>query len=437
MANSQEYEGRRRQLIASLQENSAAIVPSAAIRYRNADAEYPFRQHSDFYYLTGFNEPDALLLITTRNNQPKTILFNRPNDPAQECWTGPRLGQENAGEILGVDEAYDINLLDQQMTEILADLNHIYYPFTQSDIWDARIMRWLQVLQRQVRQGVTMPASIHDLAPACHDLRLRKSAEEIERMRMAAKVTVDGHRRAMQIAKAGCYEYELEAELTHEFTRQGCRSHAYTPIVAAGNNSCVLHYVDNNSQVNAGDLILIDAGAEYQNYAADVTRTFPVDGTFTAKQQAIYEIVCAAQLAVIEQVKPGTPWPYLQETAAKIITQGLVDVGLLSGEVNELIEQRAYTKFYMHTSGHWLGLDVHDVGGYKVDDEWRQLEPNMALTVEPGIYIPEGTEGVDEDWWKIGVRIEDDVVVTEKGCDVLSADLPKTVADIEALMSGK
>ncbi len=429
-----DYQTRRRALAMRLPSGCIAVIPAASEVLRNGDAHYRFRQDSDFYYLTGFNEPDALLLITS-GAESTSLLFNRPNNPAEEQWTGKRLGQTDACSILGVDAAYPVTSLDTRLPELLADKQAIYYSMGRHPAWESSIQQAWKIVQGQARRGVKAPEAFCDLAPLLGEMRLFKSEAEIALMQQAGHITVTAHQRAMQTCLRATYEYQLEAEIIHEFTRQGCRSVAYDSIVAGGANACILHYTDNNQPLRPGDLVLIDAGAEFENYAADVTRTFPVNGRFSAEQRAIYELVLRAQQAGIACVRPGCPWDDVQRTIVRILTDGLVELGLLHGHVDELIAGDAYKPFYMHNSGHWLGLDVHDCGRYKTDGKWRDLEPGMVLTVEPGLYISPGSN-VDERWWNIGVRIEDDIHVTHDGHENLTAALAVTVDDLEALVRG-
>ena len=431
MITTKDYQARRRDLAMQLPPDCIAVIPAAQEALRNGDAHYRFRQDSDFYYLTGFNEPEALLLITST----ATVLFNRPRNLSEEQWNGKRLGQDDACSVLGIDAAYPIADLDSRLPELLAGKHAIYYTMGRHPHWETRIQQAWHVVKGQARRGIKAPEAFCDLAPVLGEMRLFKSNAEIELMQRAGLITVAAHQRAMQTCHTATYEYQLEAEIIHEFTRQGCRSVAYDSIVAGGANTCVLHYTDNNQPLRSGDLVLIDAGAEFENYAADVTRTFPVSGHFSAEQRAIYELVLRAQQAGIACVRPGCIWDEVQRTIVQILTDGLVELGLLRGNVDDLIASEAYKPFYMHSSGHWLGLDVHDCGNYKIDGRWRALEPGMVLTVEPGLYIRAGLD-VDERWWNIGVRIEDDIHVTHDGHTNLTAALAVNVDDLEALMRG-
>lgn len=435
MISQQDYKNRRAQLAAALPADSIAFIPAASEVLRNGDAIYRFRQNSHFLYLTGFEEPDAVLVISSGKDGQST-LFNRPRNPAEEQWTGKRLGQEGALDQLGLQAAYAIEDLDTRLPELLAGKSSVYYALGQHPALEKKIMQGLQRLKSQIRRGVKAPSSLNDLDPIVSEMRLIKSDGEIALMRQAAKASVAAHLRAIRFCSPTKNEYDLEAELFHEFIRHGCRNAAYDPIIGGGENACVLHYTDNNKPLQAGDLVLIDAGCEYQGYAADITRTFPVNGKFSPEQKSIYELVLKAQQAGIDVIKPGVLWNRVQQVILEVLTQGLCELGLLQGSVPDLIAKEAYKPFYMHNSGHWLGLDVHDCGSYKIEQAWRPFEPGMVLTVEPGLYISSGTPGVDKRWWGIGVRIEDDVLVTKSGHEVLTAELPVALDEIEALMRG-
>ncbi len=436
MITQQEYQARRRKLARRLPANSVALIPAASEVIRNGDGHYRFRQSSDFYYLTGFNEPEALLVINSSRPSGTSVLFNRPHNPSEEQWTGKRLGQADAPSYLGVDAAYSLEKLEETLPTLLSGKEAIYYPIAQNNDWDKRIVDAWQVVKHQARRGVKAPDAFYDLYPLLSELRLFKSKAEIKLMRQAASITVAAHKRAMRACKHLRTEYELEAELLYEMNRQGCRNVAYDSIVACGENACILHYTDNNQALKTGQLVLIDAGAEYHNYAADVTRVFPVNGRFTHEQALIYNLVLKAQKAGIACIRPGCPWDEMQTVMVNILTTGLVELGLLIGDTPDLIQKGAYKLFYMHGSGHWLGLDVHDGGLYKINEAWRWLEPGMVLTVEPGLYITPHTPGVDPKWWGIGVRIEDDILVTKDGHENLTADLMVEIQDIEAYMRG-
>lgn len=430
----QDYLQRRQTLAKRLPQESLAIIPGARECLRNGDTHYPFRQDSDFYYLTGFNEPDALLVVMSGSSD--SYLFNRQSDLLQEQWTGKRLGQANAPAELGITQAYAIDAFPEQLLKLLSGKQAIYYPIGRHHHYEKQLLQGLDMVKAQIRRGVKAPEILCDIEPVLSELRLIKTESEIHLMRQAAAISVTAHQRAMSICRQVNYEYQLEAELLYEFKRQGCQAVAYEPIVAAGGNACILHYTQNNQPLRAGDLVLIDAGGEFANYAADITRTFPISGQFSPEQRAIYSIVLEAQKAAIQTIKPGATWNNAQEVIIHILTQGLCELGILQGNVETLIAEGAYKPFYMHNSGHWLGLDVHDCGRYKVDGEWRTLQAGMALTVEPGLYISAGMEGVESRWWNIGVRIEDDILVTADGYENLTSALPKEIADIEALMHG-
>lgn len=430
-----EYAKRRKQLMQQIGPNSIAILTAAHSVVRNHDHEYPYRQNSDFYYLTGFEEPDAVIVLAPKRKSGEFILFNRARDRAQEIWDGYRAGQEGAKKIFGADEAYPIAELKQKLPELLEGRDEIHYTLGLDNYYDTIVMGAVNQLRGKIRSGAQSPLVFTDVRALLHEMRLIKSPAEIALMRKAAEISADAHICAMQACQPGMNEYQLEAEITYEFQRNGARFSAYTPIVGSGANSCILHYNSNNQTIKKGDLVLIDAGCEYQYYASDVTRTFPANGKFSAEQKAIYNIVLAAHQAGIKAVKPGTPWPMIDDICVKVITQGLMDVGLLKGRLNDLIEKRAYFAFYMHRSGHYLGLDTHDAGRYKMGEKWRKLQPGMVRTVEPGIYISADLPGVHKRWHNIGIRIEDDVVVTAKGHDVLSHKAPTSVDDIENIMS--
>lgn len=435
MITLKEYQTRRDTLASRLPADSVAIIPAARELLRNGDAHYRFRQDSDFYYLTGFNEPDALLLIVAGKGG-QSILFNRPRNPSEERWTGTRLGQEDACTILGVSAAYPMTSLDKKLPEIFAGKKAIYYAMDRHHHWADRILSAWHVVKGEARRGVTAPEAFCDLAPFLGEMRLFKSEAEIGLMQQAANISVKAHQRAMQTCRELQYEYQLEAELLYEFLRLGCRSVAYDSIVAGGRGACILHYTQNNQPLQQGDLILIDAGGEFENYAADITRTFPINGQFTSEQRLIYEVVLRAQRAGIACVRPGCPWDDIQRAIVKELTSGLIELGLLRGSLEELIAKAAYQPFYMHNSGHWLGLDVHDCGRYKIDGKWRALEPGMVLTVEPGLYISDDIEGIDPRWKGIGIRIEDDIHVTPQGHHNLTGDLAVDIDDLEAILCG-
>lgn len=429
-----EFARRRKNLMGMMDKHTIAIIPGAREVTRSRDTEYPFRQNSDLFYLTGFEEPDAVLVLVPGRRQGQVVLFCRERDPDMELWNGYRLGPEGAVAYLGVDDAFPIDDLDEILPGLIEGTQRIYYSMGHDDVFDQRVMGWVNQIRKLVRTGAAPPADFTDLAFLLHEQRLIKSAAEVRVMRKAGEISAAAHVRAMQECQPGRYEYHLEAAIQHTFAEHGARFPAYNSIVGSGANACVLHYTENASKMRAGDLVLIDAGCEYQGYAADITRTFPVSGQFSAEQRAIYDLVLEAQRAAIAKVRPGNTWNQPHDATVRVITRGLIKLGLLRGKERELIKAEAYREFYMHRAGHWLGLDVHDVGEYRVDGRWRQLEPGMVLTIEPGIYIAADNTKAPKRWRGIGVRIEDDVVVTEQGCDVLTADVPKRADEIEALM---
>jgi Xaa-Pro aminopeptidase len=430
-----EYAKRRKQLMQQIGPKGIVILTSANTSRRNGDADYAYRQHSDFYYLTGFDEPEAIAILAPKRKEGEFILFNRVRDRTREIWDGIRAGQEGARKTYGANEAYPFADFEKMLPEILENRETIHYAIGANEYFDEMVLSTLNKLRGRIRSGQQAPVAFADVTETIHEMRLIKSPAEIALMRKAAEISAQAHIRAMKFCKPGVNEYQLEAEIMHEFQSNGARHPAYTSIVGGGENACILHYIANDQKVKDGDLVLIDAGAEYNYYAADITRTFPANGRFSDEQRAIYELVLKSQLAALKAVRPGAAWPSMQTAIVKVLTQGLLDLGILKGRLNDLIEKEAYFPFYMHKSGHWLGLDVHDAGRYKVDGKWRTLKPGMVLTVEPGIYISADIPGVHKRWHNIGVRIEDDVLVTAKGCDILSRDVPKSVADIEALMA--
>lgn len=431
-----EFARRRKNIMAQMEPNSIAIVPAAGEYTRNRDVEYPFRQDSDFYYLSGFSEPEAVLVLMPGRKHGQYVMFCRDRDPAMELWHGYRAGPEGLCASYGADDAFPVTDIDDILPGLIEGRERVYYAMGRHAEFDSRVMKWVNVIRSRVRTGAHPPGEFLDLDHLLHDLRLYKSAAEVRVMRKAGKISANAHIRAMRACKPGMAEYQLEAEILHEFGRNGARFPAYSSIVGAGRNGCILHYTENSDTIKDGDLVLIDAGCELEHYAADITRTFPANGKFSREQQALYELVLKAQLAAIKTIKPGNHWNQSHDATVRVITRGLVELGLLKGTVGKLIEKEAYKDFYMHRAGHWLGMDVHDVGDYKVGDEWRVLEEGMVMTVEPGIYVAPDNTKVARKWRGIGIRIEDDVVVTKEGCEVLSSDVPKTVAEIEALMAG-
>jgi Xaa-Pro aminopeptidase len=420
---------RRRRLAQAMGEG-VAVVPTAPERLRNRDTHFPYRFDSHFYYLTGFAEPEAVLVLTADH---RSLLFCREKSEEREIWDGFRYGPEAARERFGFDEAYPIALLDEKLAELLENQPALLYPVGADPEWDARAMRWLNAVRAKARAGIAAPERVQDVRSLIDHMRLVKDAQELATMRRAARIAAAAHRRAMQTTRPARNEYEIEAELLYEFRRNGAQFPAYSPIVAGGANACVLHYVFNDAPLREGDLLLIDAGCELDGYASDITRTFPVSGRFSAAQREVYEIVLAAQSAAMDKVRPGTAWNEPHDAAVRVLAQGMLDLKLLSGALEEVLEKQTYKRFYMHRTGHWLGLDVHDAGEYKRAGQWRALEPGMALTVEPGLYI-RAAHDVPERLRNIGIRIEDDVVVTQGDCEVITAEAPKGVAEIEALM---
>ena len=422
---------RRRATLLSAMQAGVAIVRTAPEQVRNRDAHYPYRFDSYFHYLSGFPEPEAVLVMVA-GSQGKSILFCRDKNEEREIWDGFRYGPEAARTLFGVDEAHSFSRLDELVMPLLANQPAVFCDMGADTAWDTRIFGWINGIKAQARSGVSAPSRMVDVRTLLDAMRLLKDEHEIQTMRRAAEISSIAHRRAMAFARPGCHENEVEAELLHEFRRSGAQSPAYTSIVAGGANACVLHYVQNNGELRDGDLLLIDAGCEVDGYASDITRTFPVNGKFSGPQRDIYELVLAAQAAAIEQVRPGLEWEDPHRAAVKVLAQGMIDLGLLQGSRDGLIESGAYRKFYMHRTGHWLGMDVHDVGDYKQDGNWCKLQPGMVLTVEPGCYVRPG-EGVPEAFWNIGVRIEDDALVTPTGYEILTSP-PKSVAEIETVM---
>lgn len=429
-----EFKKRRKQLMERIGKGNIALIGSASTRIRNRDVHYPFRQDSDFYYLTGFNEPDSLAVFIPGREQGEYILFCREFDETKALWEGAHAGLDGATGHYEADDSFPIDDLDEILPGMLENKNKVFYPMGRDSDLDHSLLDWINHIRSQSRSGVIAPGELVSLEHILHEMRLFKSKDELALMRRAAEVSARAHVKAMQKCRPGMYEYQVEAELLYHFIQEGLRAVAYPSIVAGGKNACVLHYTENTDKLKNGDLLLIDAGAECDHYAADITRTFPVSGRFTGPQRQLYQLVLDAQQAAIEQVKPGLPWNLAHEAAVEVITRGLVSLGLLKGRVKKLIKDEKYKLFFMHRIGHWLGMDVHDVGDYKVDGEWRLLEPGMVLTVEPGLYIPPDCQTVDEKWRGIGIRIEDDILVTEDGSTCLTGGVPKSIADIEALM---
>lgn len=426
---------KRRQRLAAGLENGVVVLPTAPERSRNADSHYDYRWDSGFYYLTGFKEPEAVLVMVL-GDKARSILFCRDKNLEREIWDGFRFGPELARDQFGFDESYPYAELDQRMPEILADQEVLHTPVGSDAAWDQRVAGWLNAVRARVRTGVSAPDQIRDVRAPVSDMRLFKDEHELAVMRRAAQISSAAHARAMRFAEPGMREYQVEAEIVHEFCRNGARAPAYGSIVAAGANACVLHYRENSAELRKGELMLIDAGCELDSYASDITRTFPIAGRFSAVQRDVYELVLASQEAAIKAVKPGADFIDYHDAATRVLVQGLIDFKLCKGSVESVLEDNSYKQFYMHRTGHWLGLDVHDAGDYMQKGKWRKLKPGMVLTVEPGLYI-RPAPNVPKAFWNIGVRIEDDVLVTAKGRENLTAECPKTVKDVEEAVLGR
>lgn len=431
MLDSTLYAKRRATLINKMQ-HGIAIIPTALEILRNGDAHYAYRHDSYFYYLTGFTEPESVLVLVA-DDKPQSILFCREKNLEREIWDGHRCGPDAACKQFGVDAAYPIAQLDEKLIELMSNQPALFYPFGADASWDMRIVKLRAAVKEKSRSGIRAPDEIHDVRKLLNEMRLFKDGHELSLMRKAASISTAAHRRAMQFTHAGQYEYQVEAELLHEFCRHGARFPAYTSIVASGENACTLHYIDNNAVLRDGNLLLIDAGCEFDGYASDITRTFPVNGKFSAAQKDVYELVLAAQAAAIACATTGYHWYAPHEAALQVLAQGFIDLKLCSGTIDEVIESGSYKQFFMHRTGHWLGMDVHDVGDYKIGDNWRALQTGMVLTVEPGCYI-RPADNVPPALWYIGIRIEDDVLITARGNEVLTDAAPKAVNAIEELM---
>jgi Xaa-Pro aminopeptidase len=423
---------RRRQQLARAMREGIAVIPTAPERLRNRDTHFPYRFDSHFWYLTGFPEPDAVLVLLA-GETPRALLFCRSRNEEREIWDGFRHGPEAARERFAFDEAHPIDTLDEKLAVLLENQPALYYPVGADPEWDARAMRWLNAVRAKGRAGIGAPERVQDVRALIGEMRLVKGPEELDVMRRAARIAAAAHRRAMQATRPGRWEYEIEAELLYEFRRAGAQFPAYPPIVAGGANACVLHYVANADRLGEGELLLIDAGCELDGYASDITRTFPVNGRFSGAQRDVYALVLAAQASAMARVRAGNAWNEPHDAAVKVLAQGMLDLGLLRGSLEEVLEKETYKRFYMHRTGHWLGLDVHDTGEYKRAGDWRKLEPGMTLTVEPGMYI-RAADDVPPALAGIGIRIEDDVAVGDNGCEVLTAEVPKGPDEIEALM---
>ena len=429
-----EFVRRRRQLMRMMGRDSIAILPAAPARIRNNDVEYPYRQDSDFYYLTGFPEPESVAVLIPGRPQAEYVLFVRDRDAGREVWDGARAGPDGATRSYGANDAFPVTDIDEILPGLLERRARIFYTMGAHPEFDKRVIGWVNQLRSQGRHGLRTPHEFVGLDHLLHEMRLTKSRDELAAMRRSANIACAAHRRALRAAVPGAMEYEVMAEILHEFHRRRADI-SYLPIVGSGPNSCVLHYRQNSRQMQDRELLLIDAGCEYDYYASDVTRTLPVGGRYTRRQRAVYEVVLEAQHAAIAKVRAGAHWNEPHEAAVREITRGLVRLGLLKGRVPKLIREGAYRRFFMHRVGHWLGMDVHDVGEYKVGDQWRLLEPGMVTTIEPGIYIPRGSKDAPREWWGIGVRIEDDVVVTHGKPEVLTAGMPTDPDEIERMMA--
>ncbi|MEX0387210.1 aminopeptidase P N-terminal domain-containing protein [Spiribacter onubensis] len=429
-----EHARRRDILMRHVGEDGIAVLAAAPERPRNRDVHHPYRQDSDFLYLSGFDEPDAVAVLVPGRAQGEFILFSRERDPLRETWEGRTIGQAAAVEDYGADDAFPIDDIDDILPGLMEGRDKVYCAMGADADFDQRLIGWVNALRARARAGVRAPLEYVSLEHVLHEMRLIKSKAEVARMRESARITAAAHARLLGVVRPGLMEYEVEAELLYDFRRHN-GGPAYPIIAGGGANACVLHYIANQAALQDGDLLLVDAGIELDGYAADITRTLPVNGRFSGEQRAIYELVLDAQHAALAEVRPGQHWNAAHEAATRILVEGMVELDLLRGEVDELIESGDYRRFFMHRTGHWLGMDVHDVGDYKVDGHWRELEPGMALTVEPGLYIPPGSP-VDERWHGIGVRIEDNCVITRDGHDNLTAAAPKAIDDIEAAMVG-
>ena len=430
-----EFKRRRRQLMAMMGADSIAILPTARETIRNRDVHHPFRADSDFHYLTGFDEPEAVAVLVPDRRHGEFILFCREKDPTKEMWDGYRAGLEGAVKDFGADDAFPITDLDDILPGLLEERSRVYFAMGSDPAFDQRVSDWVGQVRARARAGVHGPIEFLALDHYLHDMRLYKSKSEVATMRRAGRISAAAHSELMRRCRPGMYEYQLASLFSHHCQMAGATHLAYPSIVGGGNNGCVLHYVENRDELKDGDLVLIDAGCELDCYASDITRTFPVGGRFSAAQRALYELVLEAQHAAIDKVRAGNHWNDPHDAAVRVLTKGLLKLGLLRGTLAKALKAKSYSRFYMHRTGHWLGMDVHDVGDYKIDGHWRELEPGMVLTVEPGLYIPHGSKGVAKKWQGIGIRIEDDVLVTRDEPDVLTRDVPKSVDDIEALMA--
>ena len=425
---------RRRHELASAIKSGIAVIPTAAERIRNKDAHFPYRFDSYFHYLTGFNEPESVLVVIG-GKPSRSILFCRAKHEEREIWDGFRYGPEEAKTQFNFDDTFAIDEIDKILPQLIENKDAIFTPIGIESNWDNKMMGWLNKTRSRAREGITAPASLIDVREILDEMRLIKDPDELDVMRRAAKISAEAHVNAMLATKPEKYEYEIEAELLYHFKKNGSQFPAYTSIVAGGKNACVLHYIENNAVLNDGDLLLIDAGCELDGYASDITRTFPVSGKFSGPQRMIYELVLDAQQAAMEATSRGNSWQAPHDAATKVLAQGFIDLKLCHGSLDKVLENREYSRYYMHRTGHWLGRDVHDVGNYKDDGQWRSLEPGMVLTIEPGCYIRSAPD-IPEQFWNIGIRIEDDAIVNQdSGCEIITSGVPKTINDIESLMS--
>ena len=434
MIKSKEFIKRRHRLMEMAGDESVVIVRAAVHKVRNNDVRYPYRQDSDFLYLSGFSEPEAMIVLLPHGKKGRSILFCRERDPHREMWDGLMAGTKGAVNQYGFDEAFPISEIEQRLPRMLRGRERVYCDLGKDTGFDHLLIGWMNEFRAKTRKKFLAPDEIIALGHNLHEMRLFKSRTEITAMRKSARVAARAHRRAMEVCKPGMNEAEIHAELLHTFTMNQCEA-SYIPIVGGGANACVLHYISNRDPLNDGDLLLIDAGAEYDGYASDITRTFPVNGRFTAAQKDLYQVVLESQLKAIDAVRAGNPWEQVHETAVRVATEGMIDLGILKGGLEETLEEEYFKDYYVHNTGHWLGLDVHDVGEYEIDGHSRVLEPGMVFTVEPGIYIPVSTTAVDEVWRGMGIRIEDNVLVTRNEADILTSDICKTTTDIEELMA--
>jgi Xaa-Pro aminopeptidase len=434
MIKQKEYLRRRRQLMRMAGEDSIILLQAAPARLRNNDVHYPYRQDSDFLYLTGFREPSALLVMIPDDGDGHCILFCRSRDPEREMWDGPMAGPEGAVADFGMDEAFDFGEMEGRLRDLLHDRDRIYHDLGRDPRFDQRLIGWLNDFKGEKRKTFHAPEEIHALDHMLHDMRVYKSREELAVMRRSAKVAIEAHQDAMRSCRPGMNEADIHAGLLHTFTRHHCEP-SYLPIVGGGANACVLHYIANRDELRDGDLLLIDAGAEFDGYASDITRTFPVNGKFSSEQRDLYDVVLAAQAAAIEKARVGSQWQDVHDAAVRVATAGMIDLGILNKSLDEEIESEGYKHYYVHNTGHWLGLDVHDVGEYTIDGHSRELEPGMVMTIEPGIYIHPSEQDVAARWRGMGIRIEDNVAITRDGPRILTDGLARTADEIEALMA--